>query len=96
MVYGLADKLKLLRTQRKLTQSHVAKCIKVTPSVISAYENGERTPSVEKLIMLANLYSVSVDYLLGTNYPRDTVILDTADLTKEQLTALQNLIDTIR
>ena len=96
MIYGLPDKLKLLRTQRKLTQSHVAKCIEATPSVVSAYESGERTPSVEKLVMLANLYCVSVDYLLGLNYPRDSVILDTANLTKEQLTALQTLIDTMR
>ena len=96
MISGLPDKLKLLRTQRNLTMSHVAKCIEATPSIVSAYESGERTPSVDKLIMLANLYSVSADYLLGLNYPRDSVILDTANLTKEQLTALQNLINTMR
>ena len=96
MIYGLADKLKLLRTQRKLTQSDVAKCIEATSTIVSAYENGERTPSLERLMMLANLYAVSVDYLLGINYPRDTVILDTSGLTKEQLIALQHLIDTMR
>lgn len=96
MIYGLPDKLKLLRTQKNLTQSKVADCIDVTPSVISAYESGERTPSVEKLVLLANLYCVSVDYLLGINYPRDSVILDTSNLNQQQLTALQNLINTMR
>ena len=34
-------------------------------SVISNYESGERTPSVEILVALARLYHCSTDYLLG-------------------------------
>lgn len=96
MVYGLSDKLKLLRIQHNLSQSEVAKRLDMSPSIISAYESGERTPSLEILIALANLYHASTDYLLGVNYPRDTVVLDTSNLNKQQLTALQNLIDTMR
>ena len=43
----------------------MAERLGVTPSVISAYENGIRQPSYEVLIKLARLYGVTSDYLLG-------------------------------
>ena len=96
MIYGLAEKLALSRKNIKLSQSQVARQIDVSASAVSAYELGEVTPSLETLIKLANLYHVSTDYLLGISYPRDSVALDTSRLTKQQLVALQNLIDTMR
>lgn len=96
MIYGLAEKLTLSRKNNKLSQAQAAKHVNVSPSAISAYEHGESTPSLEILIKLAGLYHVSTDYLLGISYPRESTILDTAKLTKQQLLALQNLIDTMR
>ncbi len=96
MIYGLAEKLALSRKKNKLSQAQVAKYIGVSPSAVSAYELGEVTPSLEILMKLANLYRVSADYLLGISYPRESVALDTSKLTKQQLVALQNLIDTMR
>nr|DAD85665.1 MAG TPA: helix-turn-helix XRE-family like protein [Siphoviridae sp. ctP6113] len=34
-------------------------------NVISMYERGERAPSVENLIRIADFFGVSVDFLLG-------------------------------
>lgn len=96
MVYGLAEKLALSRKKNKLSQAQVATHIGVSSSAISAYELGDVTPSLEILIKLANLYHVSADYLLGISYPRESVALETSKLTKQQLVALQNLIDSIR
>ena len=96
MIYGLAEKLALSRKKNKLSQAQVAKYIGVSPSAVSAYELGEVTPSLEILMKLANLYRVPADYLLGISYPRESVALDTSKLTKQQLVALQNLIDTMR
>ena len=96
MVYGLAEKLALSRKKNKLSQAQVATHIGVSSSAISAYELGDVTPSLEILIKLANLYHVSADYLLGISYPRESVALETSKLTKPQLVALQNLIDSIR
>ena len=61
----LADRLRELRQERGWTQGRVAERLGVTPSVISAYENGIRQPSYEVLIKLARLYGVTSDYLLG-------------------------------
>ncbi len=95
MIYGLTEKLILSRKNNKLSQAQVARHIGVSPSAISAYEQGESTPSVEILVRLAELYHVSTDYLLGVSYPRESVILNTSNLNKQQLLALQNLIDTM-
>lgn len=96
MVQGLSKKLTLLRQQNKLSQSEVARRIGVSSSAVSAYEADETSPTLENLIKLANLYSVSTDYLLGVSYPRDKAVLDTSGLNKQQLTVLQNLIDIMK
>ena len=96
MIFGLSKKLKLLRQQNKLSQSEVARRINVASSAVSAYEADEICPSLETLVKIADLYHVSIDYLLGVNYPRDKAILDTTGLNKQQLTILQSLIDVMR
>ena len=96
MIYGLSKKLTLLRQQQNLSQSEVARRISVSSSAISAYEADKISPSLEILVKLAKLYHVSTDYLLGIDYPRDKAVLDTSNLSKEQLTVLQNLIDIMR
>ena len=96
MIYGLAKKLTLLRQQHKMSQSEVARRINVSSSIVSAYEADEKTPSLETFVKLAELFHVSTDYLLGVEYPRDKAVLDTSDLNKQQLVALQNLIDTMK
>lgn len=54
-----------LRQDKKLTQKELAKAVFVTPGTISNYENGVHFPDVEKLIVLADFFHVSTDYLLG-------------------------------
>ena len=65
-----------LREERELTQTDIAKILKVAQRTYSGYENGTRGIPVELLIELALYYGVSVDYLLElTNireaYPKD-------------------------
>ena len=75
MIYGLAERLQELRLSRRLSQKEVAHLIGLSASVISNYESGERTPSVEILVALARLYHCSTDYLLGfdTNDVRENI-----------------------
>ena len=46
------------------------------PSVYSRYENGKREPSIDILLKLSKLYSVSVDYLIGNDEVIDTSITE--------------------
>lgn len=61
----LADRLRKLRLQKKVTQKTVAQHLGVHKSLISAYENGVRAPSYELLCNLADYYATTTDYLLG-------------------------------
>lgn len=60
-------KLKSLRTENNMTQDYVAKRLNVARSTIAGYETKNRQPSHEKLTALADLFNVSVDYLLGSD-----------------------------
>ncbi|MBR4031274.1 MAG: helix-turn-helix transcriptional regulator [Clostridia bacterium] len=96
MIKGLPEKLQELRAKYGYSQKQVADLIKVSPSVVSGYETGERTPSTEVLLQLANIYKCSTDYLLGKDSTQPPVILDTSGLTDAQIQAIQNLIISIR
>ena len=58
-------RLKELREQRRFTQEGLAMKLSASQSTISAYEIGERSPDLEMLIAIANVFGVSIDYLVG-------------------------------
>ena len=96
MIYELNTRLQEQRKKSKLSQKQVAERIQVSPSVISNYESGERSPSLESLIALANLYHCSTDYLLGLETSAVKQPLDTSMLTEEQRQELQNFLLSLR
>lgn len=64
------NRFKDLREDRNLTQKEVAYILKTTQQQYSKIENGKADISGEKLILLANYYKTSTDYILGlTNDP---------------------------
>ena len=58
-------RLRDLREDRDLTQADIAKVINTTQQQYSKIETGKADISGEKLILLAQFYNVSVDYILG-------------------------------
>lgn len=96
MIKGLPEKLHSLRISNNLSQKKVAEKLEISPSIISAYETGERTPSTENLLALSYLYKCSTDYLLGKVNDKPSVMLDIEGLSSEQIHALQQLINTIK
>ena len=85
-------KLKQLRMSHNYSQKKVADLLNISPSIVSSYETGERTPSTEVLLALSYLYKCSTDYLLGKTTETPTIILDTDGLNQEQIQVLQSLI----
>ena len=63
----LGKRIKELRTKNNLTQSELGKLVNVTKVSICCYENGTRTPTLETLIDLANVFKVNVNELIGYN-----------------------------
>ena len=58
-------RIKDLREDKDLSQAEVAKLLKTTQQQYSKIETGKSDISGEKLILLAEFYNVSVDYILG-------------------------------
>ena len=57
--------LKSLRKQHKMTQEKLARILRVEPSSISKYESANVIPSVDTLEKIADIFDVSLDFLLG-------------------------------
>ena len=57
--------LKELRIGNKFTQKELAAKLKVHQSNLSDWENGISRPEYENLILLADIFDVSLDELLG-------------------------------
>ena len=60
-----AFRVKKLRKARKLSQQGLAEVLGLTQTAISGIESGLRTTTIEKLLLLAQFFEVSTDYLLG-------------------------------
>ncbi len=58
-------RIKELRKKEKITAKQLGEAIGVAESTMSLYENGKREPDHDTLIKLADIFNVSVDYLLG-------------------------------
>lgn len=96
MIQGLPEKLRDLRNQFNLSQRSVAQHLAVSPSIISGYETGERTPSTENLLALSYLYHCSTDYLLGKDSSKPTALLNLEGLDAKQVMLLSELVETMK
>lgn len=96
MINGLPDRLRDMRIQFGLSQRSVAKHLDVSPSIISSYETGERTPSTENLLALSYLYHCSTDYLLGRDAAPQQTMISVEGLLPKQVQLLTELVETMR
>ncbi len=92
---------KLISTQRKqrnLTQGELAETLGVSHQAVSSWENGLTSPDIGKLTELSQIFSISIDELLGNVKMADSVrkiendepldeieIIDIAPITKPDL-----------
>ena len=58
-------KIKQLREELGLTQKDVAQRLGLNPSAVNRWETGEKRPELPNLVKLADMFGVSLDYLVG-------------------------------
>jgi transcriptional regulator with XRE-family HTH domain len=58
-------RIKELREQHGLSQRKAAELLEMHTTQYQRYETGERTVPADFLIKLADLYNVSIDYIVG-------------------------------
>lgn len=68
--------IKDIRARKGLTQAEVASALGVSPVVYSRYETGSRQPSIDMLVQMADIFGVTVDYLLGRRIAEDSSLSD--------------------
>lgn len=59
------NKIKLLRTKNSMSQTDLANLLGVSKTQISDLENGKTSTTLDRLIIIANHFNISADYLLG-------------------------------
>lgn len=59
------ERLRELRLEKGLSQTKLAKTFGVDFRTISNWENGVRKPDIDMLVVIADYFEVSSDYLLG-------------------------------
>lgn len=89
----IAERIKMLRENTRMTQTDVARKLSVTRSSVNAWELGISVPSTALLVELAQLFHVSTDYLLGIE---GTSTLDVSGLTDDDVRILHDLAQHLR
>lgn len=63
--YLFGKRIKELRKSKEMTQEELADLLDVTKVSVCGYERGTRSPSIDKLVAISEIFNVSLDYLLG-------------------------------
>ena len=63
----IANNIIALRKQNKLTQAELAQKLNYSDKAISKWERGESVPDIEILKQIADMFGVTVDYLITEN-----------------------------
>lgn len=65
----LSKRISYLRRKISLSQAQLASQIGLSPSALGMYEQGRREPTLDVLVAMAQIFDVSLDYLItGAEY----------------------------
>lgn len=78
---SLGNRIKFLREQKDINQSEFAKILGIANSTLSQYETGQRIPSDEIKLKIANYFKVTIDYLLGNSSESTTIESENQDIS---------------
>lgn len=88
-----ADKIKALREEKGWSQAELARRLGITRNGVNSWEQGLSMPSPACLVDLADVFSVSTDYLLGVD-ARATI--NVTGLSDRDVAVLADLVDRLR
>ena len=72
---AIGKRIRLLRKQQHLSQMALAEMVDKSPTYISLVENGQKGPSLEMLIDVANALKVTMDILLAEYLDHNTAAI---------------------
>lgn len=84
------DRLKQMRLKQHLTQAELADRLGADTKQISRWESGNGVPHAERLVDIARILNVSVDYLLGVS-DEPTIRVRVDNLSAEEMSIISAL-----
>lgn len=85
----MVKNLKQLRLERGISQQKLGEFLGITQQSINKYENHSVEPDIHTLILLADFFNTSVDYLIGHTDVRHPIEeVQPWDLNKDEETLL--------
>ena len=78
----ISQKIKEYRSKQKVTQKELAELLGVTCQSISKWERGESVPDIIVLKQIADMFGVTVDYLLCETHDEPVRIVDDEEQKK--------------
>lgn len=90
---NFGNRLRTLRTNKGWTQEELASQLRLTKSVVSAYETSLRYPSYDILIRICSIFNVTSDYMLGIE--RQSV-LDVSFLNEKNRFLVSQIIEALK
>lgn len=64
---NIGSNIKKLRRERDMTQEQLAECLGISAASVSQWECGKTAPDISQLPVLANIFEVTTDHLLGVD-----------------------------
>ena len=89
----IAEKIKMLREKRGITQSELAKQLGLTRAGVNAWEMGISVPSTQYVVELALFFKVSTDYLLDL---KETATVSVEGLDDREISSVVEIINCLR
>jgi transcriptional regulator with XRE-family HTH domain len=91
---NIGNRIAFLRDQRGLTQEELSSSLGISRAALSHYEKNRREPDTETLGKIADLFQVSLDYLVGrTSQSTTTLDADVRQFTDELELADDELLE---
>jgi repressor LexA len=69
------ENLRKAREMAGVSQAKLAGMLSITQSAVTHWENGSRQPDIETINKLADIFGVSIDFLIGTTTVPDGVVV---------------------
>lgn len=93
MIIRIGERIQELRIRNKMTQSDLARKMRVTRSSVNAWEMGISIPSTEKIIDLSFFFNVSIDYLVGKD---DSFVINISNLDENEKNCVIQLVNVLK
>ena len=72
----IGEKIKIIRENKKISQENMAKSLHVSYQAVSNWERGKSYPDISNIIMISDLYNISLDELIREDKNYKDILLE--------------------